>query len=63
VLPDWDLAKKENIIATPHMAYYTKEALRRIMQISLDNLFDFLSGKTPRHCLKEECIKNYKGCR
>ena len=45
------------------MAYYTKEALRRIMQISLDNLFDFLNGKTPRHCLKEECIKNYKGCR
>jgi len=63
VLPDWNLAKKENIIATPHMAYYTKEALRRIMQISLDNLLDFLSGKTPRHCLKEECMKNYKGCK
>ena len=63
VLPDWNLAKKENIIATPHMAYYTKEALRRIMRISLDNLLDFLSGKTPRHCLKEECIKNYKGCK
>ncbi|WP_457564844.1 NAD(P)-dependent oxidoreductase [Caminibacter sp.] len=52
VLPDWDLAKKENIIATPHMAYYTKEALFRIMEISLENLKDFLSGKTPRYCLK-----------
>jgi len=52
VLPDWNLAKKENIIATPHMAYYTEEALYRIMRISLDNLLDFISGKIPRHCLK-----------
>ena len=59
VLPDWNLAKKENIIATPHMAYYTKEALRRIMQISIDNLMDFLNGKPPRFCLKEEFHKNY----
>ncbi|WP_456489189.1 NAD(P)-dependent oxidoreductase [Caminibacter pacificus] len=63
VLPEWDLAKKENIIATPHMAYYTKEALRRIIQISLNNLLDFLSGRKPRHCLKEECIKNYHNCK
>jgi D-lactate dehydrogenase len=62
VLPDWNLAKKENIIATPHMAYYTREALFRIMQISLDNLLDFLNGRTPRFCLKEECKKNYKKC-
>jgi len=59
VLPDWNMAKKENIIATPHMAYYTKEALRRISQISLDNLTDFLNGKKPRFCLKEEFSKNY----
>ena len=63
VLPDWNLAKKENIIATPHMAYYTKEALRRIIQISLDNLLDYLNGKKPRYCLKEECIKNYNNCK
>ncbi len=59
VLPNWDLAKKENIIATPHMAYYTKEALRRILQISLDNIIDVLDGHPPRYCLKEECQKNY----
>ena len=63
VLPDWNLAKKENIIATPHMAYYTKEALRRIMQISLDNLMDVLNGKPPRYCLKEECKQNYNNCK
>ncbi|WP_024789179.1 NAD(P)-dependent oxidoreductase [Lebetimonas sp. JH292] len=63
VLPDWNLSKKENIIATPHMAYYTKEALFRIMQISLDNLMDFLTGKIPRYCLKEACKKDYKECK
>ena len=52
VLPDWNLAKKENIIATPHMAYYTKEALFRIMEISLENIKDFLNGHKPRNCLK-----------
>lgn len=52
VLPDWNLAKKENIIATPHMAYYTKEALFRIMEISLENIKDFINGKKPRNCLK-----------
>jgi D-lactate dehydrogenase len=53
VLPDWNLAKKDNIIATPHMAYYTKEALFRIMEISLENIKDYLNGKKPRHCLKD----------
>jgi D-lactate dehydrogenase len=52
VLPEWNFAKKENIIATPHMAYYTVEALFRIMKISLDNILDFLNGQRPRNCLK-----------
>ncbi len=54
VLPNWDLAKKENIIATPHMAYYTQEALFRIMKISLDNMLEFLNGKVPKYCLKPQ---------
>ena len=60
VLSDYNLAKKENIIATSHMAYYTQEALNRIMQISLDNMLDFLNNKTPRNCLKLKCKKDYK---
>ena len=60
VLDNWELAKKENIIATPHMAYYTKEAIYRIMEISLNNIYDFLNNKTPRNCLKLKCQKDYK---
>jgi len=59
VTKDSDLIQKENIIITPHMAYYTKEALNRILDISLDNLCDFLDNKKPRNCLIEECKKNY----
>ncbi len=59
VLPNWELAKKDNIIATPHMAYYTKEALDRILRISLDNLNDFLNHNKPRFCLQEVCKIEY----
>lgn len=60
VTNDTNLLQKENIIITPHMAYYTKEALRRILNISLDNMCDFLDGKKPRNCLLEECKKEYE---
>ncbi len=59
VLPRWELAKREHIIATPHMAYYTAEALRRIWQISLENLTDVLAGNPPRDCLKIACHREY----
>ena len=60
VTNDIELLQKENIIITPHMAYYTKEALERIFKISLDNLCDFLDNKKPRNCLIEECKKEYE---
>ncbi|MFT7824373.1 MAG: NAD(P)-dependent oxidoreductase [Sulfurimonas sp.] len=59
VCGDITLAKKENILYTPHMAYYTTEALARIQTISLENMQDFLEEKTPRNCLKIECEKEY----
>ena len=37
--------QKPNILYTPHMAYYTKEALGRIRTISLRNMKNFLEGK------------------
>jgi len=60
VTKDKNLIQKENILITPHMAYYTKEALERIVNISIDNLCDFLEGKKPRNCLLEECKKEYE---
>lgn len=53
------LAKKENFFYTPHMAYYTEEALQRILETSLENMQQFLAGETPQNCLKLACAKEY----
>ena len=53
------LAGKEHFLYTPHMAYYTKEALHKILEISLRNMEQFLKGEEPQDCLKLECKKNY----
>ncbi|MDD3591252.1 MAG: NAD(P)-dependent oxidoreductase [Sulfurovum sp.] len=59
VCNDITLARKENFFYTPHMAYYTQEALQRIMETSLKNMQQFLAGKTPQNSLKLMCEKEY----
>lgn len=39
------LLNLENVIATPHIAYDTKEAVERILNTTLDNLHQFENGK------------------
>lgn len=53
------LLDKENILHTPHMAYYTEEALNRILDISLKNMKQFIQGDIPQNCLKIQCTKEY----
>ncbi len=60
VITDTKYIKRENILYTPHMAYYTKEALFRIMKISLENMKAFIEGKPLPNCLKFPCAKDYK---
>jgi len=60
VITNTDYVKKENILYTPHMAYYTKEALKRIMEISLNNMRAFIEGRPLPNCLKFSCEKDYK---
>lgn len=39
------LLRNENVIYTPHIAYYTKEAVQRIMQTTIDNINGFVKNK------------------
>ena len=39
------LLHRENVIYTPHMAFYSAEAVRRILDTTLGNLASFLAGK------------------
>ena len=38
------LLNLNNVIATPHIAYDTKEAVNRILNMTLSNLFEFDEG-------------------
>ncbi len=58
VIEDLRYIDRENILYTPHMAYFTQEALLRIMQISLKNMQAFLQNKPLPNCLKFECKQN-----
>ncbi len=51
--------KRANVLYTPHMAYYTEEALHRIMEISLRNMQAFIEGKPLPNCLKLSCEREY----
>jgi D-lactate dehydrogenase len=60
VISDVKRIPRSNILYTPHMAYYTKEALERIMEISLRNMLAFIEGRPIPNCLKAECERDYK---
>lgn len=59
VCNDITLARQENFLYTPHMAYYTREALQNILEISLKNMQQFLAGQTPQNSLELACKKEY----
>ncbi len=45
------LLSKENVIFTPHIAFYSQEALERIMEVSAENVLAFAHGQ-PKNIVK-----------
>ena len=45
ILEDHILAKKENVIVTPHNAFNSKEALQRILDATVENITGFVNEK------------------
>ena len=45
LIENHELLRKRNVIITPHTAFYTKEALGRILDTTLDNIAGFKKGK------------------
>jgi D-lactate dehydrogenase len=43
------LMKMNNVIVTPHLAFYSKEGLMRILNTTLDNLFDYIENRGLRN--------------
>lgn len=44
LLVDHALLHHKNVIVTPHTAFYTKEAVERILQTTVDNIHGFIDG-------------------
>ena len=52
IVCDWEalienhlLLKDKNVIVTPHSAFYTKEALERILDVTVRNVLGFVRGR------------------
>jgi len=44
LVKDHILLSKDNVVFTPHIAFYSKEALDRILEITVENVAAFVSG-------------------
>ncbi|MDB5491906.1 MAG: Hydroxyacid dehydrogenase [Micavibrio sp.] len=44
VIADYTLLHHKNVIITPHSAFYTKEAVERILKTTGDNILSFMKG-------------------
>jgi D-lactate dehydrogenase len=45
LVKDHILLSKDNVVFTPHIAFYSKEALERILETTVENVVAFVSGK------------------
>ena len=51
IVRDHIILKKENVVFTPHIAFYSQEALERILETTYDNIIAFDSNK-PQFIIK-----------
>lgn len=50
LVEDHILISKDNVVFTPHIAFYSKEALHRIIENTIKNIKDFKKGKVEEIC-------------
>lgn len=46
ILLSYNLLHRDNVVVTPHIAFYSEEALHRILVTTEENILDFLQGTT-----------------
>jgi len=55
---DYPLLGMDNVILTPHLAWWTKEAFDRVEQDTLVNVMEILEGKRPRRLKNTELYES-----
>jgi phosphoglycerate dehydrogenase-like enzyme len=60
--PDYDnrLFKFENVVLTPHIAYYTKEAIERLEMSAAKEAIRMLKGELPQNLVNKELLSQIK---
>ncbi len=58
--PDYDLLNMENVILTPHLAWYSEEGGWDIRVLILEDLKRCLEGKPPKNVLNPDVLKSPK---
>lgn len=49
----------DNVILTPHLAWYTKEAFERLETETIQRALEILQGKTPKNVVNIEVLEKY----
>ena len=44
LVENYTLLSKDNVVFTPHIAFYSKEVLERILETTVENIASFVSG-------------------
>ena len=50
------LTRRDDVVITPHIAFYSREALRRIVDTTIDNISSFLAGH-PQHVVNPDVLR------
>jgi D-lactate dehydrogenase len=48
LMQNYNLLRRENVVITPHIGFYSEEAQQRILDTTVENIMGFLAG-TPRN--------------
>ncbi len=54
--PDFELLRMDNVILSPHIAWYSEEGGWDIRVMIMDDVKLYLQGKTPRHVVNKEVL-------
>ena len=46
--PDDPLLHRDDVIVTPHAAFYSEESLRELQRKAVEQVIEALAGRTPR---------------
>ncbi|MEM0038261.1 MAG: NAD(P)-dependent oxidoreductase [Zestosphaera sp.] len=55
--PDNPLLKLDNVILTPHIAWFTEEALQRLEYTAVEEAIRILKGELPKNLVNKDVLK------